>query len=47
MPSSGFPSPFDVPVPPGAEQWRSLYAYSTIFSMTSSVTFCMLAATSA
>src|SRR5271157_5445580 len=27
-----FPSPFDMPTPPGAEGWKDLYAYSTVFS---------------
>ncbi len=27
-----FPSPFDVPVPPGAEGWEQLYNYSLVFS---------------
>jgi len=27
-----FPSPFDVPVPEGAEGWQELYGYSSIFS---------------
>jgi pyruvate,water dikinase len=32
-PSPGcFPSPFDLPTPAGAEGWRDLYAYSSVFS---------------
>ncbi len=27
-----FPSPFEMPTPPGAEGWKDLYAYSTVFS---------------
>jgi len=27
-----FPSPFEMPTPPGAEGWQDLYAYSTVFS---------------
>jgi pyruvate,water dikinase len=27
-----FPSPFDITTPPGAEGWRDLYSYSTVFS---------------
>jgi len=27
-----FPSPFDMPTPPGAEGWQELYAYSSVFS---------------
>lgn len=27
-----FPSPFDIPSPEGAEGWRELYSYSTLFS---------------
>jgi pyruvate,water dikinase len=27
-----FPSPFDMPTPPGAEGWQDLYSYSTVFS---------------
>ena len=27
-----FPSPFDMPTPPGAEGWQQLYAYSLVFS---------------
>jgi pyruvate, water dikinase len=27
-----FPSPFDMPTPPGAEGWQDLYAYSSVFS---------------
>ncbi len=27
-----FPSPFDIETPPGAEGWRELYTYSTLFS---------------
>ncbi|MGH3439713.1 MAG: PEP-utilizing enzyme [Sciscionella sp.] len=27
-----FPSPFDMPTPPGAEGWEKLYAYSSVFS---------------
>ena len=27
-----FPSPFDMPTPDGAQGWRDLYAYSTLFS---------------
>jgi pyruvate, water dikinase len=27
-----FPSPFEMPTPPGAEGWQDLYAYSSVFS---------------
>jgi pyruvate,water dikinase len=27
-----FPSPFDIPTPPGGEGWQDLYSYSTVFS---------------
>jgi pyruvate,water dikinase len=27
-----FPSPFEIPAPPGAEDWRDLYSYSVVFS---------------
>ena len=27
-----FPSPFEMPTPPGAEGWQELYAYSSVFS---------------
>jgi pyruvate, water dikinase len=27
-----FPSPFEMPTPPGAEGWKDLYAYSSVFS---------------
>jgi pyruvate,water dikinase len=27
-----FPSPFDIPTPPGAEGWQDLYSYSSVFS---------------
>ena len=30
-----FPSPFEMPTPPGAEGWQDLYAYSSVFSVTS------------
>src|SRR6202012_2720099 len=26
------PSPFEMPTPPGAEGWKDLYAYSSVFS---------------
>ncbi len=28
----GFPSPFEVPTPPGCEGWEEMYAYYTLFS---------------
>ncbi len=30
-PPSGFPSPFDVPTPPGAEGWEEMYPYYLLF----------------
>lgn len=32
MAENRFPSPFDIPVPPGAEGWEELYTYSLPFS---------------
>jgi pyruvate,water dikinase len=32
MSSQGFPSPFEIPVPPGGDGWEELYAYHTLFS---------------
>jgi pyruvate,water dikinase len=32
MTSEGFPSPFEIPVPPGGEGWEELYAYHSLFS---------------
>jgi pyruvate, water dikinase len=31
MTRSGFPSPFDVQIPPGCEGWEELYAYHAVF----------------
>ena len=28
----GFPSPFDVPIPPGCGGWEDMYAYHGVFS---------------
>ena len=30
-PRRGFPSPFEVPTPPGAEGWQEMYAYHVAF----------------
>ena len=30
-PPSGFPSPYDVPTPPGAEGWEEMYPYYVLF----------------
>ncbi|MDH5293475.1 MAG: PEP-utilizing enzyme [Acidimicrobiia bacterium] len=32
MAESRFPSPFDIPTPPGAEGWEEMYTYSSLFS---------------
>jgi pyruvate,water dikinase len=32
MSEARFPSPFDIPVPDGAEDWADLYSYSSVFS---------------
>ena len=29
---TGFPSPFDIPTPPGAEGWEAMYPYYSVFS---------------
>jgi pyruvate, water dikinase len=32
MAPPGFPSPFEIPVPPGCEGWEEMYAYHTLFA---------------
>ena len=30
--STSFPSPFEVPIPPGCEGWEEMYPYHALFS---------------
>jgi pyruvate,water dikinase len=32
MAPRGFPSPFEIPIPPGCEGWEEMYAYHTLFA---------------